>query len=116
MEGKLPPPLAAQPDPSLWLDFETPGRVTVRTGKVELGQGILTALTQLVADGLGVTPAQVDMRSASTHRWPNEGFTVGSLSLEQSGPVMGTLGAVMRSRLMEAAATGLRRSSAPWRQ
>ncbi len=104
MEGKLPPPLAAQPDPSLWLDFETPGRVTVRTGKVELGQGILTALTQLVADGLGVTPAQVDMRSASTHRWPNEGFTVGSLSLEQSGPVMGTLGAVMRSRLMEAAA------------
>ncbi|MBK6005910.1 xanthine dehydrogenase family protein molybdopterin-binding subunit [Ramlibacter ginsenosidimutans] len=104
MDLELPPALAAQPDPALWLAFETPGRVTVRTGKVELGQGILTALTQLIADGLGVAPAQVDMRSASTHRWPNEGFTVGSLSLEQSGPVMCTLGAVVRWRLMEAAA------------
>ena len=91
MDPKLPPALAAQPDPALWLAFDTPGRVTVRTGKVELGQGILTALTQLVADGLGVSPAQVDMRSAFTHRWPNEGFTVGSLSLEQSGPVMCTV-------------------------
>jgi CO/xanthine dehydrogenase Mo-binding subunit len=107
MQLVLPPPLAAQADPALWLAFETPGRVTVRTGKVELGQGILTALAQLVADGLGVAPTQVDMRSASTHRWPNEGFTVGSLSLEQSGPVMCTVGAVMRWRLLEAAAQAL---------
>ncbi|MFC5496263.1 molybdopterin cofactor-binding domain-containing protein [Caenimonas terrae] len=107
MQLQLPASLAAQPDPGLWIGFETPGRVTVRTGKVELGQGILTALSQLVADGLGVAPAQVDMRSASTHRWPNEGFTVGSLSLEQSGPVMCTLGAVLRWRLLQAAARAL---------
>jgi CO/xanthine dehydrogenase Mo-binding subunit len=107
MALQLPPSLAAQPDPALWLAFDSPGRVTVRTGKVELGQGILTALAQLVADGLGVALAQVDMRSASTHRWPNEGFTVGSMSLEQSGPVMCTLGAVMRWRLLQAAAKGL---------
>ncbi|MDE2604919.1 MAG: xanthine dehydrogenase family protein molybdopterin-binding subunit [Burkholderiales bacterium] len=104
MARELPPALASQPDPALWLAFDPPGRVTVRTGKVELGQGILTALAQLAADGLGVAPAQVDMRPASTHRWPNEGFTVGSLSLEQSGPVMSTLGAVLRARLLEAAA------------
>ena len=103
----LPPALAAQPDPSLWLAFATPGRVTVRTGKVELGQGILTALSQLVADGLSVAPAQVDMQSAATHHWPNEGFTVGSLSIEQSGPVMSTLGAVLRWRLLQAAARAL---------
>lgn len=103
----IPPPLAAQADPALWLAFDTPGRVMVRTGKVELGQGILTALTQVVADGLGVDAQQVDMRSASTHLWPNEGFTVGSLSLEQSGPVMCTLGAVLRWRLLQAAAEAL---------
>src|SRR4051794_13297833 len=107
MQLQLPPALAAQPDPALWLAFEASGRVTVRTGKVELGQGILTALCQLVADGLGVEPAQVDMRSASTHRWPNEGFTVGSLSTEQSGPVMCTVGAVLRWRLLQAASRAL---------
>jgi nicotinate dehydrogenase subunit B len=107
MTLQAPPPLASQPDPALWLAFDPPGRITVRTGKVELGQGILTALAQLVADGLGVAPSQVDMRSASTHRWPNEGFTVGSMSLEQSGPVMCTLGAVMRWRLLQRAAQGL---------
>jgi CO/xanthine dehydrogenase Mo-binding subunit len=107
MPLQLPPPLAAQPDPSLWVSFDAPQRVTVRTGKVELGQGILTALCQLVADGLGVAPAQIDMESAATHRWPNEGFTVGSLSIEQSGPVMATLGAVLRWRLLQAAAHAL---------
>ena len=107
MQLELPAALASQPDPALWLDFATPGRVAVRTGKVELGQGILTALSQLVADGLGVGAVQVDMQSASTHRWPNEGFTVGSLSLEQSGPVMCTLGAVLRWRLLQAAANAL---------
>src|SRR5438093_10833530 len=99
MQVPNPPPLAAQNDPALWLAFERAGRVTVRTGKVELGQGILTALSQLVADGLGVAPEQVDMRSASTHRWPNEGFTVGRLSLEQSGPVLCTLDVAVRLQL-----------------
>jgi CO/xanthine dehydrogenase Mo-binding subunit len=107
MPLQLPPPLAAQPDPALWVAFDASGRVTVRTGKVELGQGILTALCQLAADGLGVDPSQVDMRSASTHRWPDEGFTVGSLSTEQSGPVMCTVGAVLRWRLLQAASHAL---------
>lgn len=103
----LPAPLAAQPDPSLWLAFEAPGRVMVRTGKVELGQGLLTALSQFVADGLGVEAGQVDMPPASTHGGPNEGATIGSLSIQHSGPVMSTLGAMVRARLLQAAAQGL---------
>lgn len=103
----LPPPLAAQPDPGLWLALETPGRVLVRTGKVELGQGVLTALSQLVADGLGVEAGQVDMLSASTERWPNEGFTIGSTSVQQSGPVMSMVGSILRCRLLRAAAGAL---------
>lgn len=103
----LPPALAAQPSLHLWLAFDTPGRVVVRTGKVELGQGVLTALSQLVADGLGVEVEQVDMTSASTHSWPNEGSTIGSMSIQQSGPVMCALGAMVRWRLLQAAAQGL---------
>jgi CO/xanthine dehydrogenase Mo-binding subunit len=103
----LPPPLAAQPGLHLWLAFDRPGRVVVRTGKVELGQGLLTALSQLAADGLGVEVEQVDMQSASTHGGPNEGATIGSMSIQQSGPVMATLGAAVRWRLLQAAARGL---------
>ncbi len=107
MAPTLPAALAAQPDPGLWLAFDTPGRVVVRTGKVELGQGLLTALAQLVADALGVETGQVDMQPASTHGGPNEGSTIGSLSIQQSGPVMSTLGAMVRARLLQAAAVGL---------
>jgi nicotinate dehydrogenase subunit B len=102
----LPAPLAAQPDPALWLSFDEPQRVTARTGKVELGQGILTSLSQLLADALGVEVDQVHMRAAGTDG-PDEGLTAGSLSLERSGPVMTTLGAALRARLLHAAARDL---------
>jgi nicotinate dehydrogenase subunit B len=103
---ELPGPLASQPDPALWLAFDEPRRVTARTGKVELGQGILTSLSQVLADALGVDIDQVTMRAAGTDG-PDEGLTAGSLSLERSGPVMGALGAAMRSRLVRAAASAL---------
>jgi len=49
--------------------------VTVFTGKAELGQGILTALTQIAADELDVGIEQVRMVSADTSRGPDEGYT-----------------------------------------
>jgi CO/xanthine dehydrogenase Mo-binding subunit len=97
----------AQPDPATWLSLATNGRVIVRTGKVEYGQGILTALTQIAADALRVEPAQVELESAHTHAWPNEGFTVGSTSIEDSGPVMRALGGLLRGRLLQVAAQAL---------
>lgn len=108
MNFTLPPALEAQPDPRLWLSFDTPGHVAVRTGKVELGQGILTALSQLAADGLGADAQQVNLLAASTAHGPNEGGTIGSLSIQQSGPVMSTLGAIIRWRLLQAAAADLK--------
>lgn len=102
----LPAALASQPDPARWLAFDRPGHVAARTGKVELGQGILTALSQVLADALGVDLDQLDMLAAGTDG-PNEGVTAGSLSMEHSGAVMRTLGAVLRSRLVACAAREL---------
>jgi nicotinate dehydrogenase subunit B len=46
------------------LAFNDDGSVQVRTGKVELGQGILTALAQIAADELGVAAEQVQVLAA----------------------------------------------------
>jgi nicotinate dehydrogenase subunit B len=85
---QLPPTLAANPLLSQWLHFDSEGLVFVRVGKVELGQGILTALAQLAAEELAVPLAVVRMRSAHTGDGPDEGLTAGSLSIFQSGPAL----------------------------
>jgi CO/xanthine dehydrogenase Mo-binding subunit len=68
-----------------WLDFSQPGRVRVFTGKVELGQGILTALSIIAADELDVALDQVHIVSASTLEGPDEGMTSSSISVQDSG-------------------------------
>src|SRR5256714_8844086 len=82
---KLPVSLAANPRLSSWLKFSADAQVTVSPGKVEIGQGIVTALAQIAADELDVAIARVDMVRASTSASPNEGVTSGSLSVQQSG-------------------------------
>ncbi len=61
------------------------GQVTVSPGKVEIGQGIVTALAQIAADELDIDIGRVQMVRASTAASPNEGVTSGSLSVQQSG-------------------------------
>ena len=57
----------------------------VATGKVEIGQGILTALTQIAAEELDVAPEQVRIVSGETDVSPSEGFTSGSYSVAVGG-------------------------------
>ena len=59
--------------------------MAVSPGKVEIGQGIVTALAQIAADELDVDISRVQMVRASTAASPNEGVTSGSLSVQQSG-------------------------------
>jgi nicotinate dehydrogenase subunit B len=68
-----------------WLRINPGGMVTVFTGKVEIGQGIATALAQIAADELEVDYQRIEMVTGDTSRTPNEGFTAGSLSMEHSG-------------------------------
>jgi nicotinate dehydrogenase subunit B len=53
----LPPTLAANPRLGNWLHFSSDGVVEIRSGKVELGQGVLTALAQVAAEELDVDVA-----------------------------------------------------------
>ncbi|MBI5318652.1 molybdopterin cofactor-binding domain-containing protein [Bradyrhizobium sp.] len=82
---RLPVSLAANPRLSSWLKISADGYVAVSPGKVEIGQGIITALAQIAADELDVDISRVRMQRASTASSPNEGVTSGSLSIQQSG-------------------------------
>jgi CO/xanthine dehydrogenase Mo-binding subunit len=61
------------------------GRYTLFLPRVEMGQGILTALAQIAADELDVGLHQVRIVTANTDSNPNEGMTSGSRSVEESG-------------------------------
>jgi nicotinate dehydrogenase subunit B len=90
-----------------WLAINPNGSVTVFTGKVELGQGIVTALAQIVADELDVDYARIEMISGDTERTPNEGVTSGSLSVQDSGTALRFAAAEARDILLRAAAAKL---------
>src|SRR5580765_7466917 len=104
---KLPVSLAANPKLSSWLKFSAQGQVTVSPGKVEIGQGIVTALAQIAADELDVDIARIEMVRASTAGSPNEGVTSGSLSIQQSGRALRQACAEIRQIFLSAAAERL---------
>ncbi|MFL5290149.1 MAG: molybdopterin cofactor-binding domain-containing protein [Myxococcales bacterium] len=90
-----------------WLRINPDGSVTAFTGKVEIGQGIVTALAQIVADELDVDLARVAMVSGDTATTPNEGVTSGSRSIEESGSALRYACAEARSILLDTAAAKL---------
>jgi CO/xanthine dehydrogenase Mo-binding subunit len=90
-----------------WLRINADGTATVLTGKVELGQGILTALAQIAAEELDLPLTRVSMVTADTGRSPNEGQTAGSQSIENSGTALRLAGAEVRAILVDLAARKL---------
>lgn len=84
----LPRSLAANPRLSDWVRLGADGCFEIRVGKVELGQGILTALAQIAADELDVPLDRVRMLPAGTVEGPDEGITAGSLSVADSGAAL----------------------------
>ena len=90
-----------------WLDFRTEGCVTVRSGKVEIGQGIATALAQIAAEELDVAFDQVRMVPAVTGTSPDEAITSGSLSIQESGTALRHACAEVRAICIELAAKRL---------
>jgi nicotinate dehydrogenase subunit B len=90
-----------------WLRVRPDGVVEMFSGKVEIGQGILTALAQIVADGLGVPFDRIRPVAASTAHSPNEAITSGSLSVQDSGSALRQVCAEVRSIYLQAAAARL---------
>src|SRR4051812_26874664 len=101
---QLPGSLQTNRTLDAWLRINADGSVTVFTGKVELGQGIVTALAQIAAEELDVPLARVTMVSGVTGRTPNEGQTAGSQSIEQSGTALRMASAEVRAVLLDVAA------------
>jgi CO/xanthine dehydrogenase Mo-binding subunit len=104
---KLPVSLAANPVLSSWIRVASEGHVLVSPGKVEIGQGIVTALAQIAADELDVGIDRVRMVRASTAGSPNEGVTSGSLSVQQSGRALRHACAEVRQTFLSAASDQL---------
>lgn len=103
----IPPALAANPRLDRWVRFE-PGRmVRVGFGKTENGQGVMTALAQMAADELDVPFAQVRLPEPMTGEIPDEGRTVGSMSIETSGWAVRAACAEVRLLALQAAAARL---------
>lgn len=91
-----------------WLRINSDGTVTICTGKVELGQGILTALEQIAADELDVAPGRITLISGDTAQTPDEGFTSGSQSIEYGGTAIRYACAEARDILLRLAARKLK--------
>jgi CO/xanthine dehydrogenase Mo-binding subunit len=83
---------------------EADGTVTVATGKVELGQGIHTALAQIAAEELGVSLEKIRILPPSTEYCPDEGVTSGSLSIQDGGSALRKACAELRGGAPKAAA------------
>jgi nicotinate dehydrogenase subunit B len=101
----LPPLLETNPRLDQWVKFAEPGRVTVSTGRVEIGQGVLTAMLQIAADELDVSPERILLQTGDTDLTPNEGYTAGSQSIQYGGVALRLACAEVRGLLLDEAAS-----------
>lgn len=92
----VPAHVVANPRLGSWLTVRD-GVVEIHVGKVELGQGVLTAFAQIASDALGLPTAALRIVAAHTADGPNQGSTSGSLSLTQTGPALRHVGGVVRA-------------------
>lgn len=99
-EIALPQSVADNPRPETWLRFDAGRIVHLAVGKVEIGQGVLTALTQIAAEELDVPVSAVRILSGDTDRAPDEGSTSSSLSMEVSGASVRLMSAEVRARFV----------------
>ncbi|MGI6855849.1 molybdopterin cofactor-binding domain-containing protein [Mesorhizobium sp. 1B3] len=100
---KRPGSLEDTPFLDAWIRIDAEGKITVFTGKAELGQGIRTAILQVAAEELDVEPGIIELVTADTGRTPDEGFTAGSQSMQNSATAVRHAAAQTRALLFEEA-------------
>lgn len=105
--ASLPGSLIRNPELDAWLRINSDGSVTFFSGKVELGQGLKTALAQIGAEELDVSLDRVQVVMADTAQTPDENMTTGSMSLETSGNAIRYAAAEARHILLSLAAEEL---------
>lgn len=99
--------LSKQPDVDQWLSIGTDGRVTINSGKVDIGQRISTAIALIAAEELDVPIESIDIAPVETGVSPDEGVTSGSNSMQDSGQAVRLAAATARRHLIAKAAENL---------
>jgi isoquinoline 1-oxidoreductase len=94
-------------DFNFYLRIGEDGRVTVFSGKIEMGQGVLTSQAQMLAEDLGVALESVDMVLGDTDRCPWDMGTFGSLTTRVFGPALRAAAAEARGVLLQLASERL---------
>ena len=105
--GQAPGMPAGPADFNTYLRIAPDGRVTCFVGKIEMGQGNMSALAQLLAEELDVAYDSVDMVMGDTDLCPYDMGTYGSMSIRQFGPALRGAGAEARAVLLQMAAEQL---------
>ncbi|MBM1107289.1 xanthine dehydrogenase family protein molybdopterin-binding subunit [Aurantibacter crassamenti] len=105
--GDLPGSLKREININAWIKILENGRVQVLSGKVELGQGIRTAIRQVAAEELDMNIENVDVLLAETGVTPNEGYTGASASIQNSAMSVRYAAATARIELLELASKKL---------
>jgi CO/xanthine dehydrogenase Mo-binding subunit len=82
-----------------FLALDAKGRVTVYSGKVDLGTGIRTAMAQIAAEELSVPLDSVTVIQGDTLLTPDQGVTFGSLSIQNGGMQIRQAAATARQAL-----------------
>ncbi len=99
-------PWSLQENPRLgnWVNLSEDGVVRAFTAKVELGQGIVTAMAQIAAEELRLPLSRVVIVSGDTRYSPNESYTAGSMSVEVGGTALRIACAEVREAIIAKAA------------
>ena len=100
---ELPGSLRNTPDLDRWVAVRQDGTIVIYVGKVELGQGILTAFTLIATTELSVDSERIELVTAQTGVTPNEGVTAGSMSIETTGAAIRQACAWARRLMLDAA-------------
>jgi nicotinate dehydrogenase subunit B len=91
-----------------FIAIDAKGVVTIKTGKVELGTGALTAIAQIAAEELSVSLARVVMIQGDTELTPNQEPTYASLTIQDGGMQIRRAAATARAALLDQAANRLK--------
>ena len=94
-------------DLNSYLRISGDGRVSLLTGKIEMGQGVITSLALMLADELDVDPGRIDMIMGDTDLCPWDAGTFGSRTTRFFGPLLRAAGAEARAVLLQLASEHL---------
>ncbi|HEX9107191.1 MAG TPA: molybdopterin cofactor-binding domain-containing protein, partial [Longimicrobiales bacterium] len=94
-------------DPNAYLRIDGDGKVWIFSGKIEMGQGVMTSQAQMAAEELGVPFESVHMVLGDTDQCPWDMGTFGSLTTRMFGPALRAAAAEARAVLIGLAATKL---------